>query len=297
MNGKSNLMTFLIVTLALAVNASCSEDPAATTTDRHASVQNAMLINHNCTDIDLVPQEAIEHAKSELHIAYGHTSHGSQLVTGMSGLVGFKGDAYSFNSGGTGGALDLRDSPFSGASDLGNPDLTAWAAATRTYLDAHTDINVVIWSWCGQVSSASEDDILGYLALMSNLETDYPNVKFVYMTGHLDGYGLTGNLHIRNEQIRSYCEANKKILYDFADIESYNPDGLYFGDKDANDNCDYDGDGDGYFDGNWAIEWQDAHPGEWYDCTAAHTQPLNANLKAYAAWWLWATLAGWEGPN
>ena len=65
-------------------------------------------------------------------------------------------------------------------------------------------------------------------------------MKFVYMTGHLDGYGLTGNLHIRNEQIRAYCAANKKILYDFADIESYNPDGVYFGDKDANDNCDYD---------------------------------------------------------
>jgi hypothetical protein len=30
---------------------------------------------------------------------------------------------------------------------------------------------------------------------------------------------------------------------------------------------------------------------------AAHTQPLNANLKAYAAWHLWARLAGWTGQQ
>jgi hypothetical protein len=118
---------------------------------------------------------------------------------------------------------------------------------------------------------------------------------FVYMTGHLDGSGLTGNLHIRNEQIREYCRANDKILYDFADIETYDPDGTYFGDKIPNDACDYDTDGNLTRDGNWAIEWQNANPGEWYDCVSAHSQPLNANLKAYAAWHLWARLAGWPG--
>jgi hypothetical protein len=215
----------------------------------------------------------------------------------MTGLVDFRGNLYSFASGGTGGALDLRDSPFSGASDLGNPNRSVWALATRTYLDAHTDVNVVIWSWCGQVSSATEADINLYLSLMSGLEADYPNVKFVYMTGHLDGTGLDGNLHLRNEQIRAYCAANKKILYDFADIETYNPDGICFGDKNPNDNCDYDADSDGTWEANWATEWQSAHPGEWYDCPAAHSQPLNGNLKAYAAWWLWARLAGWEGPH
>ena len=59
-------------------------------------------------------------------------------------------------------------------------------------------------SWCGQVSSATEENINTYLSLMNGLENDYPEVTFVYMTGHVDGSGLTGNLHIRNEQIRSY---------------------------------------------------------------------------------------------
>ena len=93
-----------------------------------------MTIDHECRTLASIPRECIESAKSRLHIAYGHTSHGSQLITGMTGLVGFKGTLYAFNSGGTGGALDLRDTPFAGASDLGNPDRTAWTGATRTYL-------------------------------------------------------------------------------------------------------------------------------------------------------------------
>ncbi len=158
-------------------------------------------------------------------------------------------------------------------------------------------MNVIIWSWCGQVSDATEADITTYLTLMNSLENDFPEVKFVYMTGHLDGSGLTGNLHLRNEQIRDFCRKNNKILYDFADIESYNPDGTYFGDKKPNDACDYDTNGDGSRDGNWATEWQNSHVQgqDWFNCTAAHTQPVNANQKAYAAWWLWARLAGWSG--
>ena len=302
--GRRAWAAFLIAALAssMLISAvlffsSCEEDPVSLPALNYNPfiTDTTMIINHTTSDLMLIPESWIVKARTDLHIAYGHTSHGSQLTTGMSGLVAFKGNLYRFNSNGTDSALELRDSPFSGAYDLGNPNLTAWASATRTYLNAHPEINAVIWSWCGQVSSATSDDIVTYLDLMNGLESDYPSVKFVYMTGHLDGGGLTGNLHMRNEQIRAYCIANKKILYDFADIESYNPDGAYFGDKIPNDNCDYDSDNNGSRDGNWAIEWQNAHPGQWYSCSAAHSQPLNANLKAYAAWWLWARLAGWNG--
>jgi len=250
-----------------------------------------IVADHTCVDLSRVPEQSILKAKKVLKIAYGHTSHGSQLVTGMRGLADFKGEMYSFSGDGGGGALELRDNPFSGARDLGNPDRVSWEAATRRYLDGHPEVNVVIWSWCGQVSNASESDIDTYLALMSGLEESYPGVMFVYMTGHLDGTGLEGNLHLRNEQIRRFCRENDRILYDFADIESYDPDGNYFGDKIPNDNCDYDSDGDGRRDANWAMEWQSANPGKWYDCPSAHSQPLNANMKAHAAWWLWARLA------
>jgi len=288
-NGK---IICLLAALLIAAGCSASGDDPDPNSE-------AIVVNHTSIHLDDIPTSYIDQAKQTLHIAYGHTSHGSQLADGMTGLVTWKGVLYAWNSGGTGSALDLRD--FNGnfgnlglAADLGNPDRTAWEGATRTYLNQNPAINVIIWSWCGQVDG-SQSDIQLYLDLMDGLEDDYPNVKFVYMTGHTDGAALAGNVPTRNKQIRDYCLANNKILFDFADIESYNPDGTYFGDKLVNDACDYDSNGDSVRDRNWAVDWQNAHPGEWYNCGSAHSQPLNANMKAYAAWCLWARLAGWDG--
>lgn len=290
----NNIRKVSIFLTAMALAAACSSsDPGS---DPNAE---AVTIDHASVALNEAPETWITQARQTLHIAYGHTSHGSQLTTGMAGLVTWKGAQYAFNAGGSGGALDLRDyyGNFGGlgtAQDLGNPDRTAWESATRTFLAQNSDINVVIWSWCGQVDG-SESDIRTYLDLMDGLEDDFPGVKFVYMTGHTDGAAPNGNVPVRNKQIRDYCAINKKILYDFADIESYDPDGDYFGDKLVNDACDYDSNADGIRDSNWATIWQNAHPGEWYDCESAHSQPLNANMKAYAAWHLWARLAGWDG--
>lgn len=271
--------------------------------------RGAIIVDHRCINLSSIPAEWITKAKSDLRIAYGHTSHGSQLTTGMTGLAQWKGALYSWNVGGTGGALNIQDyygnfGNLGIANDLGadingNLDYTAWARATRAYLPLHPEINVVIWAWCYQAGGTAAQIQL-YLDQMNQLEKDFPNVKFVYMTGHVNGEPPTGNeweimLTLRNKQIRDYCLANNKILYDFGDIESYDPDGTYYGDKYVNDACDYDSNGDRIRDRNWAVDWQNAHPGAWYVCEAAHTQPLNANLKAYAAWWLWARLAGWTG--
>ena len=266
-----------------------------------------IIIDHTCTDITLISESAINQAKASLHIGYGHTSHGSQLTTGMTGLVTFANngglglshpqDIFEWNNGGTNGALDLEEGDGYGSGWLDHDCgyYPEWVNETREYLDdpSHADVNVIIWSWCGQASSRSEQEMIDtYLSPMSQLESEYPNVKFVYMTGHADGTGLSGNLHLRNQQIRNYCIANNKVLYDFYDIECYDPDNNYFGDKNVSDDCSYTG-------GNWAIEWQSTHIEgvDWYNCSAAHTQPLNGNQKAYTAWWLWARLAGWDPVN
>lgn len=281
--------TFFLLFMVF-IFAACSKDK-----DSDPRIVEDPVIDHTCVDLATLPSEWITAAKSDLHIAYGHTSHGSQLTDGMTGLVAFKGNTYAWNNGGTGGALDLHDYAMNG--DLGNPNFTQWEIETRNYLASNGDVNVIIWSWCGEVSGATEANINTYLNLMAGLEKDFPNVTFVYMTGHLDGTGLTGNLHLRNEQIRNYCRTYKKFLFDFADIESYNPDGVYFGDKKTNDNCDYDSNNDGSLDANWAIEWQDLHTEsvDWFSCSSAHSQALNANMKAFAAWHLWARIAGWDG--
>jgi hypothetical protein len=252
-------------------------------------------INHENTKLSSIPEQYIVAAKKDLHIVYGHTSHGSQLITGMTGLVNFKGKLFAWKHEDNDATLDIHDKGMPG--DLGNPDRVTWEKETRNYIASHPSVNVVIWSWCGEVSIADEADIITYLNLMDGLEKDFPEIRFVYMTGHLDGSGLSGNLHIRNEQIRKFCADNNKILYDFEDIESYDPDGTYFGDKRPTDNCDYDSDDNGSRDMNWAIQWQDSHTKDvdWYQCSSAHSQPLNANQKAYAAWWLWTRIAGWDG--
>ncbi len=313
-DGSASTCFASIVTLGLAVLC------CATPTMADAPI----IIDHTCTDLSQVPQSWIDAASDQFRVAYGHTSHGSQLTTGIRTIIendsgctctgcgdagctscayGACDDYYYYAFGGgnpiaPAGTLSLWDGRFQGASDLGNPDRTAWETATRTMLDDpdFENRNLIIWSWCGQADS-TEPEMQLYLDLMSGLELDYPDVTFVYMTGHVNGTGEEGNLHARNNQIRAHCIANDAVLFDFADIESYDPDGNYFLDLHVTDGCAYDG------GGNWAFEWCAAHPEEEFGLCAscgdatccAHSQWLNCNLKGRAFWWMLARLAGWNG--
>ncbi|MDD3050082.1 MAG: hypothetical protein PHR06_02950 [Candidatus Cloacimonetes bacterium] len=276
-----------------------------------SSIECQIIVDHSCTDITAIQLQWIEQAKSSLHIAYGHTSHGSQLTDGMTGLVAFANgeglglthplNTFDWNNGGSDGALDLHDHAMD--SDCGNYPL--WVNNTTSYLGTpnengmgsnQPDVNVIIWSWCGQISSKYANNTLHseYLTPMSNLESTYPGITFVYMTGHVDHWDDANN-KAANQTVRNYCIDNEKVLYDFADIECYDPDGEFY--EFPHDDCGYYASAGNDYIGNWATAWQNAHvEGEdWYSVYAAHSQPLNGNRKAYAAWWLWARIAGWSG--
>jgi hypothetical protein len=261
-----------------------------------------VTVDHTCTDLHDIPQAWIDTAKHTLHIGYGHTSHGSQITTGMNALEEYFTDGrFDWSHSGGSGQLHL----FEGASysdgwldhDCG---YAGWDTETRDYLDAHPACNVIIWSWCGQVNGVDLQQ--HYLTPMSQLESEYPEVTFVYMTGHLEGLGPDGSLYTANQTIRDYCSDNGNVLYDFADIEKYDPDGLvdyqqYY----ADDACTYTPAGGG--SANWADEWIQENPsheltaitGECGGC--AHSRALNCVQKGIAAWWLWARIAGWNGAT
>ncbi len=261
--------TVLVTVLALAAL------PAAVSAD-------AILADHTVVaQFASLPDTVIATAKNELRMFYGHTSHGSQIVTGMQ-MVRDEDPFFDFNNGAGTFLFDEY------SDDLGHNGDTTWVAITRTRLDQPgNDINLVMWSWCGGCSDNTEAGINIYLSAMNQLELGYPDVRFVYMTGHLDGTGPAGNLYTRNNQIRDYCVTNGKILFDFADIESYDPDGTWY--PDETDAC------------GWCSTWCSSHqcPG----CSGcAHSHCFNCYQKGKAFWWMLGAMvsgmeAGIEGPE
>ncbi len=237
-----------------------------------AAAAAAILADHTVVAaFEAIPDSVVTDIKSAYRIFYGHTSHGSQIVTGMD-MIRDEDLLYDFNNGA--GTLSIEEY----GSDLGHVGDTTWVAVTRAALDEPgSDINMVVWSWCGGCSDNTEAGINVYLNAMNGLEQQYPGVEFVYMTGHLDGTGPSGNLYARNNQIRAYCVAHDKTLFDFADIESYDPDGVYY--PNGSDDC------------AWCSTWCASHPcPSCGDC--AHSHCFNCYRKGKAFWWLMAASLG-----
>jgi len=254
----------LLSLLILVGACSSSDTPSQPDDDDPIVPEVSPIIDYqSLSDFNKITPAKAQSIRDSLNIYYGHTSHGRQLLEGMDILLSENGnlDSPSIHE-----VLD----------DLGHNGDTSWADLTRAHLDnkaAYT--NVVMWSWCGGVSDNTPSGIETYLATMSALEAEYPDVDFVYMTGHLDGTGADGTLRVLNTQIRDYCSTNEKILFDFESIESYDPDGNYFADD--SDDC------------QWCEDWCAAN-----DCpqcdVCAHSHCYNCYRKGQAFWCLLAMI-------
>ena len=302
----------VMVAVTAAIYAGCGSSG-----DGNDIVTNGVVIDHSSTDALIIPAEYINAAKSSLHIAYQHTSHGSQIISGMDTIAAYTPFGTRYEWGSTG--LDLNDCPMTDCADLSQGDSedangdTPWVIATRQFLD-NTDnyhINVIIWSWC----SINGHNIDRYISNMEKLIGEYSAggtntraalhpVEFVFMTGHAEGQAEDGFVAQAALKIRNHCVANNRWLIDYYDIECYDPDGVNYGDRNIYDNLNYDG-------GNWAVEYLSAHDGSTLDilttgdggsfpgCTScAHSETpveskLNCVLKGQAAWSLFARMAGW----
>lgn len=263
-----------------------------------SAAKQGIVVDHTCTDLSSLPMQWTERVKTDTRLTFWHASHGDQVNVGLN-LLRQLHPQYNLNyeaiweNYGIGGNTD--------STDLDPP--MKFDRITRQYLSANPDRpNVIAWSWCGGLTDynqlgagATAEQVDNYLRAMSNLEIDFPTIQFIYMTAHVDRSGLNGNTNLRNEQIRAYCRSNGKILFDFADIESYDPSGRAFLQSAVNQDCSYDG-------GNWADEWERSNPGSElnyagkYDpVDTDHTRIQNCNLKGRAFWYLLARIAGWSG--
>jgi len=216
-----------------------------------------------------IPDSVKQEIMDDCLFYYHHTSHGGQI---LSGLIKMRDDE---------GWPDYATTRVTEVSNhVGSEGDTSWAPSFRTYLNSHPECKIASISWCWEHQYYTEAETQAYCDKMAELDDDYPGVTFVFQTGRLNGEGPEGNVYRHNNQIRAYCQANDRVLFDFADIESWDPDGNYY--PDESDAC------------AWCTDWCDdpSHNCDG-DCYCAHSHCFNCWQKGRVWWLLMARLTGW----
>ena len=245
-----------------------------------------LVINHICTDLSRIPAENIDLVKAEKRMHFAHTSHGGQITIGLFELASaFPELDFAYEN----CVLPVKPGAFCIFNGMSSdtyvmPDLY-WATEsgmndTRSVLTNNPSINISMFIFCGELESASVAYVDAYLEAMSTFEAEFPGVTFVYTTGNAQITGAQGyNRYQLNERIRAYCAENNKVLYDFADLDSWwhNPVSGEW----EHSTYDYEG-----------TAVPNEHP-EWVGNDSSHTSFESCTQKAKAMWWLAATLTGW----
>ena len=161
-----------------------------------------------------------------------HASVGANMVAGMEALALESPERYLLVCDAVGDVEPPPGDTGSGVifeNDRGNP---GWATKLLWFEEAVRDlgwrdpaVNVVLNKLCYDDWNA---DPQAYVQSMAGLEAEFPATVFVYATMPITSNTNAANVQraLYNDAVRTYCAANGRLLFDIADIESHDPDGL-----------------------------------------------------------------------
>jgi hypothetical protein len=230
----------------------------------------AIVVDHRCVDLSAIPDEYVSWAAAE-RVLLRHASVGQGIGWGLDCLAG----QHPTNS-------VCPDVP-AGRYDRSNWVLEARAGNWRDKMEdlvsqaasRNTDFDVLMMKFCYiDALGSSHPDWEYCRSRMEQLETDYPDKTLVWWTIPLTRDGQAGT-DVFNAQVRSYCAAHHKILFDVADVECHDPDGTKL----------TNGQGNEVISQNYTKEIH-----------AGHLNPEGRVRVASALWHLMARIAGWD-PN
>lgn len=215
-----------------------------------------ILIGHAECDITTMPDTAVTSAAA-VRLVVRRASVGGNVSAGLDALQG----------------LDSKyDRSLWDFSDRGNPGWQAKVDDLDTFTAANTSsFDVFSMKFC-YIDPAANWSY--YRDHMLALETAYPAKKFVWWTIPIltsdDGQAAARDAF--NQNVRSFCSANNKALFDIADIECHTPAGV----KNVDGN------------GREAMVAS-------YSSDGGHLNSTGGERVARAFWYLVARLAGWDG--
>lgn len=251
-----------------------------------------IIVDHTSTDVSAIPNNIIDSIKQNIKFHWCGQSHSHQITAGLDSL---ESDFPNLNA--TIGLVELPEPngslcvmeglnwgeyapQCSGYWVYIAPHLywsgpKAYGNVKQTLFNCQSTINISAFEWCGELENNTSEYVQSYLDSISVYEQMYPEVTFIYTTGHAQSSGINGyTRHQNNKIIRQYCIDNNKVLYDFGDLDCWSNGEfsyyLYEGDTIPIQHSDYDGE------------------------IIHHTTEESCKIKAKAIWYLMARLSGWE---